>query len=241
MEQFEKYPHCELARTSLKVFIHNALEKDRRVIGQKVSQLVYQDEYGDINHSDIPTFKQKYFDSRLKFKVESFLEGLTTYCDKDWVYTIDSISICDDELNTIISSVQLEDNRESISVEGLDPYEYEAFCSNILNDSGWSAYVTQGSGDQGVDVIAEKNNFKLAIQCKLYNSKVPNKAVQEVQAGKGFYGCDAGIVVSTAEYTKSSMQLAQSLGVFLASTETLVENAELLYDKHLTNSLDSTL
>ncbi|MUK70252.1 restriction endonuclease [Aliivibrio fischeri] len=231
MNEFEKYPHCDLAKKSLYIFIQNMIKQDENMIKEKIHQLAYIDEYGEMNYSSILVFKQKYINSRLKNKIVTYLTVLESYCDKNWVYSIDFKSFCSDELNLVIGSLQTQ--APDITVSDLTPYEYEAYCSSILNENGWFAYVTPGSGDQGVDIIAKKNDFKLAIQCKQYKSKVPNKAVQEVQAGVGYYSCNAGLVVSTAEYTKSAMQLAESLGVSLALTVSLVEKADLLYFNHM--------
>ena len=45
---------------------------------------------------------------------------------------------------------------------------------------GYSITVTKGSGDQGNDVIAEKDGRKYGIQVKCYSSAVSNKALEEV-------------------------------------------------------------
>ena len=44
--------------------------------------------------------------------------------------------------------------------------------------------VTQGSGDQGVDILAQKDDVKYAIQCKRHKNPLGNTPVQEVNAGK---------------------------------------------------------
>ena len=80
---------------------------------------------------------------------------------------------------------------------------------------GYSARVTQHSGDQGVDVIAEKGTAKLAIQAKCYGSAVGNSAVQEAVAGMAYYGCNKAMVVSNSTFTKGASELARANGVVL--------------------------
>ena len=72
---------------------------------------------------------------------------------------------------------------------------------------------TSRTGDQGADVIAEKNGKKIIVQCKLYSKPVGNKAVQEVFAAKQFYNGDLGIVITNNDYTKSARQLANSTNI----------------------------
>lgn len=103
---------------------------------------------------------------------------------------------------------------ESIPTDG---HEFEYWVADQLNNFGWNARVTQGSGDQGIDVIAERDGLKAGIQCKLYSSSIGNKAVQEAFAGKSYHSLDATIVMSNAPFTKSAQNLAESTGVILAS------------------------
>jgi restriction system protein len=76
------------------------------------------------------------------------------------------------------------------AIDGMEGHEFEHFCADLLRKVGFSEVtVTPGSGDQGVDVLAVKNGIKYAIQCKNYASALSNTPVQEVSAGKQFYGC----------------------------------------------------
>ncbi len=84
-----------------------------------------------------------------------------------------------------------------------------------MKKNGWRAKVTPGSGDQGVDIIADKNSYRVVIQCKKYESSVGNKAVQEIYAGKRLKRADAACVVTNSSFTKSAMELAQALNVYL--------------------------
>lgn len=96
-----------------------------------------------------------------------------------------------------------------------DPYEYEEYIANFLNDNEWTAKTTQGSGDHGVDVLAIVNRKLVAIQCKLYNSSVGNKAIQEVVTGMKFWEASIPIVVTNSNYTKQAIEIARVHQVYL--------------------------
>ena len=49
---------------------------------------------------------------------------------------------------------------------------YEQLVADVLSREGWDTRVTKGSGDQGIDVIAQKGATKLVLQCKLYSHPV---------------------------------------------------------------------
>lgn len=100
----------------------------------------------------------------------------------------------------------------------LDGHAFEYWVAEALERFGWSAQVTTGSGDQGIDVIALRpDGYRLGIQCKLYSGSVGNKAVQEANAGRLFYGLDAAAVLTNAPYTPSARELAKRAQVLLLS------------------------
>ena len=95
--------------------------------------------------------------------------------------------------------------------------EFEHWVAEGLRQFGWDARVTQGSGDQGLDVIGTRDGLKIGIQCKLHRRAIGNKAVQEAAAGKTFHGTDVAAVLSNAGFTRSAQELAQATDVLLLS------------------------
>ena len=94
--------------------------------------------------------------------------------------------------------------------------EFEAYVALVLADNGFKhVETTKGSGDQGVDILAERNGVTYAIQCKNYAGAVGNFAVQEAYAGAQFYGCDRAAVICPGEFTRSAKELARATGVLL--------------------------
>lgn len=124
-----------------------------------------------------------------------------------------------DHLIEVIEAIVLEFEEDRLSddidIEGLTPEGFEILCCKILTESGWKANLTSATGDQGADVIAQKRQMRLVLQCKLYNSAVGNKAVQEVLAAKAFYGAQIGAVVCVRGYTRAAKQLAKASDIAL--------------------------
>lgn len=110
------------------------------------------------------------------------------------------------------------------SVDGMEGHEFEYFCADLLRKDGFSEVsVTRGSGDQGVDILATKGGIKYAIQCKNYASALGNKPVQEVSAGKIFYNCHVGVVLTNSTFTAGAVSLAKATGVLLWDRSVLSE------------------
>lgn len=109
----------------------------------------------------------------------------------------------------------------------MEGHEFEHFCAELLKKNGYeSINVTQGSGDQGIDIIAYRDGIKYGIQCKCYSSAIGNKAVQEVFAGKSFYECHVGVVLTNQYFTKSAIELAHKNGIILWDRNKLTDLIE---------------
>ena len=99
---------------------------------------------------------------------------------------------------------------------GMEGHQFEYFCADILKKNNFTnVSVTPGSGDQGVDILAEKSGIKYAIQCKSYTSPLSNKPIQEVNAGKTFYNCHVGVVMTNSTFTPGAEDLAKATNVLL--------------------------
>lgn len=107
-------------------------------------------------------------------------------------------------------------------------HDFEHWVAAKLNDAGWTASVTQASGDDGVDVIAMRKGFSVAVQCKRFKGSVGNKAVQEVYSGMKHMQLDRAVVISTGKYTKAAQNLASTTGVLLLSEHDIPHLWELL-------------
>ena len=105
---------------------------------------------------------------------------------------------------------------ELASVDSMDGHTFEYWCADLLRDNGFvNVSVTRGSGDQGVDVLAEKDGIRYAIQCKCYSHDLGNTPVQEVNAGRVIYHCHIGAVLTNRYFTKGAKDAAEATGVLL--------------------------
>ena len=114
-------------------------------------------------------------------------------------------------------------------LDSLDGIQFEQKCAQLLILNGFSnVIVTQATNDYGIDIIAEKDNKKYAIQCKNYNSSVGNSSVQEAFTGKEFYKCDQAVVLTNNYFTDNAAILANKTHVLLWDREylkDLIKNA----------------
>lgn len=109
------------------------------------------------------------------------------------------------------------------TIDNMDGFAFEFFIKELLDKISYkNVTVTNGSGDFGIDVIAEKDGIKYGFQCKLYSDKVGNSAVQEAYAGKMHYGCNTAIVITNNYFTNAAISQAEETGVVLWDRDMLV-------------------
>ena len=107
-------------------------------------------------------------------------------------------------------------------IDNLSPQEFENWVARLMRIQGFKSYATKFSGDYGVDVIAEKDGWKIGIQVKKYTKPVGIKAIQEIASGMVHYGCNEGWVISTTPYfTNAAIKLAKEHGIMLFDKENL--------------------
>mgnify|MGYP003571254696 CR=1 FL=1 len=94
--------------------------------------------------------------------------------------------------------------------------DFERYVAGLLAASKrGEVTLTPRSSDYGVDIILQTPNEKDVFQCKYYSKPVGVSAVQEVYAGKLYYGADYAYVITNTSYTKNAQALARQTGVRL--------------------------
>lgn len=199
-------------------------------IANRQTELRQQEELNRKIYAHIDTLRKKYHQLAYKddygvIKVDKYKKELGYFVDNVLFAGIDlDKQQRKEKVDYVLEYVQSNlGEAPRLAKSELNPYEFELKCAEVLQSCGWQAHATQASGDQGVDVVAEKDNKKIVLQCKLYSKPVGNKAVQEVFSGKGYYNADYAGVVSNMPYTAAARQLAHKCGVILLDFEDLPE------------------
>ena len=106
--------------------------------------------------------------------------------------------------------------RRSQLMDEMEGHDFEYFCADLLRKNGFlDVEVTKGSGDYGVDILAEKDGVTYAVQCKCYNAPIGVKAVQEVYAGRDYYDRMVGAVMTNQYFTSAAVAAAGKLKILL--------------------------
>ena len=104
----------------------------------------------------------------------------------------------------------------SLPMDEMEGHDFEYYCADLLKDNGFlEVEVTKGSGDFGADILAEKDGVTYAFQCKCYDKPIGVKAIQEIYAGRDYYGKMVGVVMTNQYFTQPAVELATKLNIML--------------------------
>lgn len=101
-------------------------------------------------------------------------------------------------------------------IDLMEGHDFEYYCAELLRQQGFlEVEVTKGSGDYGIDILAEKDGVTYAIQCKRYTAPVGVKAIQEAYAGRDYYDRMVGAVLTNQYFTQPAVEAAKKLKILL--------------------------
>lgn len=99
----------------------------------------------------------------------------------------------------------------------LTPNQFEDFILTLFKDMGYTSQLTPRSNDYGGDVLAENQTEKIIIQVKRYhqNNTVGVQDINQVIGAKQYYNADKAIIVTTSNFSRNGVKLADQTDVEL--------------------------
>jgi len=108
-------------------------------------------------------------------------------------------------------------------IDKMEGRQFEKYLGHLFRMQGYTAEVTQASGDYGADLVITKGGRKIVVQAKRYKNNVGLKAVQEIFTAMNHYKAAEAWVVTNSDYTEQAYTLARSNGVKLINRNQLIE------------------
>jgi len=107
---------------------------------------------------------------KFKLALDSFstaLENISIFKEKNGFLSRENKLYFNQKLNALEDEAKKESQSLGTNYDNMDGNEFEQFCAKLLVKNGYkNVQVTSGSGDHGVDILAETpNGSTYAIQC----------------------------------------------------------------------------
>jgi restriction system protein len=94
--------------------------------------------------------------------------------------------------------------------------QYEHHVADVLAGEGWTTAVSRLSGDLGVDVVAERDGRRLAVQAKMYGgsaTKVNAEQIMCLYGAAAYVDCREIMLATNGGLTSDARRVAEKLGV----------------------------
>lgn len=102
----------------------------------------------------------------------------------------------------------------------MKPYEFEQFVCDHYRQEGYRTQVTSATGDYGVDVFAEKENEKIAVQAKMFGGstrKVNRQTMMELYGAAAYFDCTKAVLATDGIVLADAKEVADKLGIEILS------------------------
>lgn len=202
----------DIERLSLKDNVNNFINRAGMEKGRYAWKYV---NYG-FNRDKMKIFLKTLKEDGLKLKNMDDLEYiLTNYIDKKEEFLLKG------DLNS-----------KQNSFNSLSGTEFELLLVRLFESMGLIVEHCGKVGDQGGDLVINKDGKRILIQAKRYTNSIGNGAVQEAVAAKKYYDCSKSVLIGSAEFTSGAIELAKVNNVRLLGKKELQE----LIQKNLNES-----
>lgn len=233
--------------------LKSKIESKRHILYEKFLSINKEDEYGFIDEK--PWIKARSeFSEKCILNVTGLsvneVEPMTVIAAAHSICVLKYIPDCidiyyhnnnDDVCNDKTNQINYSPDSRLFNKESESSYErginYEKKCKEQFGKLGWEVSETSKTGDKGVDIIAVKRGFRIAIQCKNWSSNIGSSAVQEIYTGTRIYKCDFGVLMTESPLTGQASAMARDLGIISASIED-ISHLEVLIIKNMQSKFE---
>ncbi|MDL5055260.1 restriction endonuclease [Oscillatoria laete-virens NRMC-F 0139] len=127
------------------------------------------------------------------------------------------------------------------AIHTIDWFQFEKLISLLLESEGYKIISRGGANpDGGIDMIAEYDGQRAAIQCKQWKSQIPVKVVREMMGSMLAEEISTGVIVALNGYSPDAQELAKKHGIYLYSEEDILHSIQEL-NPQKRSQLDSLL
>ena len=99
-------------------------------------------------------------------------------------------------------------------IDKMNANKFELFLGIVYETFGYTVLETPRAGDQGADIVIEKNEMRSVIQAIHGHSKSVSQAeVQEAFDAKKYFNCQQAIVITNGTFSKRAALLAKHGGI----------------------------
>jgi restriction system protein len=114
-------------------------------------------------------------------------------------------------------------------LESLSPAQFEEWCADRLREQKFTVSVVGGQGDHGIDLLAERDGTRTAVQCKRWFGvrSVGEPQIRDLFGAMQHEGASSGLVLTTGHYSDAAVKWAQGKPIKLWGVNELLAGSPL--------------
>lgn len=105
--------------------------------------------------------------------------------------------------------------------------EFERELGTLFWDAGYYVQSTPSSGDQGVDLVLEKDGKTTVVQCKSHQNPVGPAVARELYGSLMHFSAPSAILACTGGFTRGVREFVRGKPIVLVSADDLAEWAQV--------------
>lgn len=167
----------------------------------------------------------------LEFSIQEYMQTAT---EKQKDILSDDFKKAMDTYHQEIVTLKEQENRKKMMDQKVEqlyqlaPKEFEEWTESLFKSLVFQNVVlTPQSGNKGLDLIAEKDGNKIAVQCKKFKGVVGSPVIQAFAGTLQTAEIDKGYFITTGSYSVDAEKMAQDLPIELYDKNTLGDLIEL--------------
>src|SRR6266542_5077717 len=106
-------------------------------------------------------------------------------------------------------------------MDNMSGEQFERHVNELLKAQGYKTEMTPARNDYGVDIVAERDGDRYAVQCKRYGENISRGAVSDAVSGKHYYNCGQAMVVTNRYFRQGARELAGASQCWLVDRDAL--------------------
>lgn len=105
------------------------------------------------------------------------------------------------------------------------PTNFEGLCAKLFDNMGYISKVTPQTNDGGYDILLNKAEEKVIVECKCYSikHKIGRPAIQKLVGANNIVSAKRMIFITTSDFTPAAISYAKEVGVELINGHTLLD------------------
>lgn len=112
---------------------------------------------------------------------------------------------------------------EEVYWQRLSGRQFEIELAKLYQNLGYNTTICRQGGDEGIDIVLEKDGKKIAVQCKAHKKPISPSVARDLAGTMIHHGFEYGIIASTNRFTEGTIKFCKYKNIELISIKEILK------------------